>query len=251
VRHSNGAPGVIYVRNLRWTHVEDASKLYKPGDDVRAEIIKFDDDKRQVDLSIKALLPNPFEQFMSERQLNETVSGVVTKLIPVRGFVDLDGGVKGSIHIRAVTGYALPTFDGHLHEGERYDFRIVGFDVERKQVTLARYGLVGPSRPTVTAAPARPRVPDRPVVPTRVAAPRPAAPTPKPVARAASTPAQPRRTPRAATAPGDSVDEAVRKAAAQLGLPASRLKVEVLTEPKKGFLGRTKQQARVRVTEKL
>jgi HrpA-like RNA helicase/ribosomal protein S1 len=141
VRHSNGAIGVVGKPHLRWEAVDDAKLLYKKGDRVKARILDFDDGKRELKLSIRDLLPEPLTAFMNSHEIGRTVRGVVTKILPKSAAVDLGGGVRGSIYIRNVTGARLNSFDGHLEPGQRYDFRVLGYDQDRKHVNLARFGL--------------------------------------------------------------------------------------------------------------
>ncbi|HQZ33544.1 MAG TPA: S1 RNA-binding domain-containing protein, partial [Ilumatobacteraceae bacterium] len=235
VRHSNGAPGVIHVSNLRWERVNDATTLYKPGDEVKAQILKFDDNKRQTELSIKAALPDPLTTFTAAHRPNDTVRGTVTKILPKNAFVDLGGGVTGSIFIRHVTGGPLVSFDGHLREGQVYDFRILEYDLERKQVKLARFGLVSSGS---QVAPPAPRVSVQPAMPS---------PRPQPRLSPAPSP----RTPRSTAAEGDSVEEATANGCRALGLPTSQVRVEVLDAGERGLFNRVKRRAKVRVTERI
>ena len=235
VRHSNGAPGVIHVSNLRWERVNDATRLYKPGDEVKAQILKFDDNKRQTELSIKAALPDPLTTFAATHRPNDTVRGTVTKILPKNAFVDLGGGVAGSIFIRHLTGGPLASFDGQLREGQVYDFRILEYDLERKQVKLARFGLATSAGHLSPPAP-------------RSSA-QQAVPSPRPQQRVSSAPSP--RTPRSTTAEGDSVDEAAANGCRVLGLKAAQVRVEVLDAGERGLFGRVKRRARVRVTERI
>jgi ribosomal protein S1 len=236
VRLPNGAPGHLHASQISYDRVDDASRHYKPGHRFTAQITEFNDKKRQVELSVKAMLPDPFTAFMDSHSVGQTVIGVVTKLFPKSASVRLNGGVRGSIFIRHVTGYPLASFEGHLRLNERYDFRIVGYDLERKQVNLARFGLAPSdsySAPRLTTQP--------PVQTVRQSAPQPRR-MPPPV---------PLRTPRSMTAEGASVEEATASACRALGLQTALVQVEVFDRGERSFLGRVKRLARVRVTERI
>ncbi len=235
-RLPNGAPGHLHVSQISYDRVDDASRHYKPGHRFTAQITEFNDGKRQVELSVKATLPHPFTTFMNSHSANQTVSGVVTKLFPKSASVSLGGGVRGSIFIRQVTGYPLASFDGHLRLNERYDFRIVGYDLERKQVNLALFGLVPSDSYSA------PRLTTQPPVQTV----RQSAPPPRPV-----IPPAPLRTPRSTTAEGASVEEATASACRALGLSTTQVRIEILDRGERGFFGRVKRFAKVRVTERI
>ena len=64
---------------------------------VTAKVIKIEGTKLQ--LSIKAILPTPFEQFVSAHQVGDIVEGVVVRLMDFGAFVEVAPGVEGLVHL--------------------------------------------------------------------------------------------------------------------------------------------------------
>lgn len=54
-----GVEGLIHISEISYDRVESVNKELKPGDKVKVKIIKIDDDKEKISLSIKATLPRP------------------------------------------------------------------------------------------------------------------------------------------------------------------------------------------------
>jgi ribosomal protein S1/HrpA-like RNA helicase len=245
-RHESGTACHLFAGQISHERVPDARVHFKAGDRLTAQITAFSDERREVEVSIKAMLPDPWTAFQTAHPINAIVNGLVRKVGPNRAFVDLGSGVSGSIYIRNVTGYRLESFAGHLTEGQRYDFRILGYDTERKQVDLSRVGLPA-GNPATSAFPARPAAQAPPLL--RAAPPPPPRVTPPPPRHAASPP--PPRTPRSTIAEGGSVQEATGAGCRTLGLAPGQAVIEVLDPGERSFLGRVKRRAKVRVMERI
>ena len=131
-------PGVIYVREWAYEDIPDVSVLAPVGKRGKVKIIKFDDQREQVELSRKRLMPHPYDGYKRTHAVGTVVSGRVRHTIPVRVFLDLGGGVEGAIHVSQLD---------HAHVADTSDFcplgtvlqaRITGFNDGRSQVELSR-----------------------------------------------------------------------------------------------------------------
>jgi ribosomal protein S1/HrpA-like RNA helicase len=137
VRLPNGALGSIHVGQIAYERVEDPS-LYCPiGSEVTAQITNFDDQRSQVELSIKALLPKPYVRFRQTHAVGQAVVGVVTNTIPALAFVDLGGGVQGSIHVSQLASYRVAHPDDVVKKGQQVTAVITAFDDARERIQLS------------------------------------------------------------------------------------------------------------------
>lgn len=137
VRLPNGAVGAIHIGQISYERVTDPSRHCPIGSEVTAQILKFDDQHNQVELSIKALLPKPYITFRQTHAVGQAVVGVVTNTIPALAFVDLGGGVQGSIHVSQLTSYRVAHPDDVVKAGQRITAIIVAFDDARERVQLS------------------------------------------------------------------------------------------------------------------
>jgi len=55
-------PGLVHVSELTHGYVKSAAQLVKQGDEVEAKVLEVDRKKRQIRLSMKALLPEPVSE---------------------------------------------------------------------------------------------------------------------------------------------------------------------------------------------
>jgi len=236
LRHSNGATGVIYVSNLGWERVDNAEAFLAAGTEVHAEIIKFNDERQQVELSRKAVLPKPYPTFRQRHQIGDQVTGTVTKTVPSAAFVTLDKGAQGRIHVSQLANYRVNHPGDIVRKDQRVTATIVGFDDEKQLVQLSLKAPPAPSYPA--------RAPSYPAA-TSVRPSIPVPPLPRPVT---AQPAPARPVTRSVTMEAATVDDATEAACRQLGVPRSGARVEVLDYGRPKRLFQAAQPARVRVT---
>jgi len=232
----NGALGAIYAGNLAHERPDDVSKAVDVGTELTAQITAFKDDRGQVELSVKAVLPDPYHAAKSATPLGSTVSVEVTGFNNSFAYVRLPSGAEGSIYVKEISTTYVAKPSDFLQRGQRVSGLVIGFDDQRKKVQLSlRQAPSAAARPPIVSPPAANTPPKAPL--TQWAVP-PAAAAP-PVTRPA---------PRSVTVEGETVGDAIAMACRQLGVSTSAVTHQVLDPgvPKR-FL-RAGRPARVRVT---
>lgn len=234
IQFNGGVAGIIRRGDFSHDPPDDLASAVTIGQTLSAKILEIDASKREVRLSTKALLPPPFEAFKASHTRGQVVSAKVARTIQSFVFVKLAGGADGKIHVSDLATHRVGHPDEIVSIGQTIRVAIVDFDDGRRQVKLSLRAVptgAAPHPPQRT--PARP-APERsaPVTPPRQTI-QPAAATPK----------------RTTTLGGSSVESAVDIACRELGLPKTKVRVEVLDEGARGLFGRVKRPAKVRVTE--
>lgn len=75
VRIEEGVEGLIHVSQLSTERVDKPSSLYKPGDEIEAEVINLDPNERKIGLSVKALRKSEERQEMENYLKREKEGG--------------------------------------------------------------------------------------------------------------------------------------------------------------------------------
>jgi len=94
---SEGLTGLIHISELAWQRVEHPSEVVKIGQKVKAEIININGPK--VFLSMKRLLPDPWQRVAEHYAVGQRVKGSVKKINTFGLFVELDPEIHGLAHI--------------------------------------------------------------------------------------------------------------------------------------------------------
>ena len=95
--------GLIHISEIAWEKVDDPGQYLKVGDKVKVKVAGVDTKTGKLTLSLKQLLPDPWEHVLDMFEKDSTVKGKVSRVTPYGIFVNLSPGVEGLIHISKVT----------------------------------------------------------------------------------------------------------------------------------------------------
>ncbi len=93
----DGFEGFIHISEVSWDKVDDLASLYTQGQKIEAVIIRFDKDSKRINLSIRKLSADPFEQLIEKFPVDKKVTAVVQKTEDAGVTVNLEGDVEGFI----------------------------------------------------------------------------------------------------------------------------------------------------------
>lgn len=132
-----GVTGLIPKSEVSHSRVPDLKDMFELGQEVEAKVIALDVENDRITLSLKALLPDPFEEFLKNKDIGTQVSGEVSK-IRADGFtVKLDDGVWGFVPIEEIFWSRRGRIRDVVKEGDRVDLEIVGIDKPSKRIVLS------------------------------------------------------------------------------------------------------------------
>lgn len=95
--------GLIHISEIAWEKVEDVNQYLKTGDSVKVKVISIDEGTGKLTLSLKQLLPDPWEHVLDMFEKDTTVKGTVSRVSPYGIFVTLSPGIEGLIHISKIS----------------------------------------------------------------------------------------------------------------------------------------------------
>ena len=101
-KEAHDVEGLIHISEIAWEKVDDPNQYLKTGDTLKVKVISVDAKTGKVTLSLKQLLPDPWEHVLDMFEKDTQVKGKVTRVSPYGIFVELSPGVEGLIHISKV-----------------------------------------------------------------------------------------------------------------------------------------------------
>ncbi len=125
------AEGFIHISETSWENVENLNDLFKIGDKITGVLIGFDKESRRVNLSLKRLSTDPFEQKLDEFTVDKKLKGKVTKIISTGVLLDLGEGITGLIKKEKIP--VKTTYK----EGQEIDITVSSVDKKRHRVEVA------------------------------------------------------------------------------------------------------------------
>lgn len=133
-----GADGLIHLSELSWNRVNHPSEVISVGDKVKVQILSIDLERRRIGLSMRRLLPQPWEVISRTYEVGQVVRGKITKLVNFGAFARLENdGVEGLIHISELSDKRVTHPKEVVNEGEEYELRIIRIDTDKRRMGLS------------------------------------------------------------------------------------------------------------------
>ena len=127
--------GLVHISEISHLPVANVEDALTVGQKVSAKVIKIDGTKLQ--LSIKATLMTPFEQFASTHQVGDVLDGQVVRLMDFGAFVEVTAGVEGLVHLSELSWDHKAKLDEVVSEGQTVRVRILSMDNKNHRLALS------------------------------------------------------------------------------------------------------------------
>jgi ribosomal protein S1 len=126
----NTVEGFVHISEISWERIATIPEEFKAGEKIEAQILNFDKESKRVNLSIKLLTKNPFEEKLKAFSVDQKVSGTVTKVISNGILVNVGEGIEGFIKKDKI-----PT-NVTYNEGSPINATVVEVDNRKHRLTL-------------------------------------------------------------------------------------------------------------------
>jgi small subunit ribosomal protein S1 len=93
-----GVDGLIHITDLSWGRINHPNEVVKLDQTIKVVVTDFDEEKKRISLSLKKLLPHPWENIDEKYKVGDKVSGRVVSLTDYGAFIEIEKGIEGLIH---------------------------------------------------------------------------------------------------------------------------------------------------------
>jgi len=93
-----GVDALLHVSDVAWRRIEHPSEMLHVGQVVHAQVIKLNEEKGKVSISMKALQEDPWGNVAATYEAGMRVTGTVRKILDFGAVIELEPGVEGLIH---------------------------------------------------------------------------------------------------------------------------------------------------------
>jgi len=131
-----GIEGLLHLSEITWKDIRNPVKLLNKGDEIKVKVIDFDKEKKKISLSVKQLLPNPWEVVDEKYSVGDEVEGRVISIKNFGAFIELEEGLNGLLHISDMSWAYTREPQDVLSENESIKVRIMDIDKENKKLSL-------------------------------------------------------------------------------------------------------------------
>jgi small subunit ribosomal protein S1 len=132
-----GIQALLPISEISRSRVDDISTLLSEGQEIEAAILKLDWRNERITLSMKALLPDPWDEASTRYRAGSKHMGRVVRITDFGAFVSLEPGLDGLIHISELK--EDPWSDKArtvLKKGQELNVQIKDIDTGKKRISL-------------------------------------------------------------------------------------------------------------------
>jgi len=133
----DGVEGFIYKEDISWGRVERIEDFIKKEEKINAKIIKLDPDKNRIILSIKHLIPNPWERIEEKFKINDNVQAKVVEVRRDFAIFEIEKGIEGILKKENFSWKRVENLAKHLKKEEWRTVLVKGIDKKRRRLILS------------------------------------------------------------------------------------------------------------------
>ncbi len=122
--------GFIHLSELSWDRTETAEGFFDNGEEIETQVIAIDKEAKRINLSVKRLTADPFEEAVKNIKVDSKVKGTVKSTSSLGVLVDLNG-IEGLIKkdkIAPGTKY---------NSGDEVELTVAEIDTKRHRITVS------------------------------------------------------------------------------------------------------------------
>jgi small subunit ribosomal protein S1 len=138
VEIEEGVEGLVHVSEMDWTNKNiHPSKVVQVGMDTEVMVLDIDPDRRRISLGMKQCVMNPWEEFATNHNKGDRISGTIKSITDFGIFIGLDGGIDGLVHLSDISwNEAGEEAVRNFRKGEEIEAVILAIDSERERISL-------------------------------------------------------------------------------------------------------------------
>jgi small subunit ribosomal protein S1 len=132
-----GVEGLIHISELSWGRVSHPGQIVKLGQEIDAQVLEISPERCRVALSLKRLLPNPWEKADTDFAVGQIVSAEITSIVSYGAFARLEAGIEGLIHASEMPLDAGSSVRDVVSENQEVQVRILHVDATHQRMGLS------------------------------------------------------------------------------------------------------------------
>jgi small subunit ribosomal protein S1 len=133
-----GADGLVHLSEISWERIKHPSEVLKIGEKVDVKVISVDHEKKRIGLSIRQLLPDPWQEKVAHLKEGQLIEGTITHLTKFGAFAKLDDDeLEGLIHISELSEKRIAHPKEVVSEGDVLTLRVIKLDLDRRRIGLS------------------------------------------------------------------------------------------------------------------
>jgi small subunit ribosomal protein S1 len=133
-----GVVGLLHTNDMSWTKsVKEPTDHYTKGDKVEVVVLSIDKENRKIQLGLKQLKRNPWDDLQTRHPRGSVITGTVTGLTDFGVFVKVDEDIEGLIPLSKLSHERVEDPGTLYTVGDEVKATIIDIDEAKRKVTLS------------------------------------------------------------------------------------------------------------------
>lgn len=132
-----GVDGLLHVSEMAWHRVNQAADVLKQGDEVEVYVLGVDPANEKISLSLKKLIPNPWEVAKEKYLPGSVIKAKVMRTAPFGAFLEVEPGVEGLVHISQMAHQRVGKTEDVVKPGDIVEVQVLSVDSQAKRMSLS------------------------------------------------------------------------------------------------------------------
>ncbi|QIR79296.1 30S ribosomal protein S1 [Sulfurospirillum diekertiae] len=133
-----GIDGLVHYSEISYKGPVNPGTLYKEGEVIPVKAIKYDKDKRHLSLSVKAAMPDPWDEIKDELETGDSIQVTISNIEPYGAFVDLGNDIEGFLHISEISwDKNIKHPRDYIEEGQVVDVEVIEIDAKERRLRVS------------------------------------------------------------------------------------------------------------------
>jgi len=129
--------GLLHLTDISWCRVRHPSEALTIGQEVKVQVIKYDEATKRVSLGMKQLQDNPWQSIETRYPVGAIAKGKVTNIATYGAFVEIENGIEGLVHVSEMSWFKNNiTPNKFLTSGQEVQVMVLDIDAKNHRISL-------------------------------------------------------------------------------------------------------------------
>jgi small subunit ribosomal protein S1 len=137
----NDIEGFLHISEVSWDkNIKHPKDYIEVDQEIDVEIVEIDFEKRKLRVSLKNVLPKPFETFSRNHRVGDVVTGTVATITNFGVFVKI-GSIDGLLHNEDISWDRSVKSKDMFKDGDEVEVKIIRIDHDKEKISLSKKAL--------------------------------------------------------------------------------------------------------------
>ena len=132
-----GVDGLLHVTDIAWRRINHPSEALTIGQQVKVQVIRFNQDTQRISLGMKQLEADPWDGAAAKYPTGAKFTGRVTNITDYGAFVELEPGVEGLVHVSEMSWTKKNVHPGKIvSTSQEVEVMVLDVDSAKRRISL-------------------------------------------------------------------------------------------------------------------